>query len=149
MTLLSRRILSVVVIAFFGSVNPCEARILSVGVQKANIRKGPSTKYPVLWSAGKYYPVDIIKKAGNWYRIKDFEGDVGWMYKSLLKEIPAVIVQAALVNVRKGPGKNYGVLFQAEKGVTFRLLRKKKSWLRVQHADGEIGWIHNKLVWGN
>jgi SH3-like domain-containing protein len=145
----NRRILSLALIVVFVFFSPCNAKKLSVAVQKANIRKGPGTKYPILWSAGKYYPADIIKKAGNWYRIKDFEGDIGWMHKSLLRQIPAVIVKVGLANARKGPGKKYGVLFQAEKGASFKVLRKKKGWLRVQHADGEIGWIYNKLVWGD
>ena len=135
------------IIAAFVWGSPCNAGRLSVGVQKANVRKGPGTEYPILWSVGKYYPADIIKTTGNWYQIKDFEGDVGWMHKSLLGKNPAVIVKARLANVRKGPGKNHSVLFRAEKGVTFKLLQKKDSWLRVQHADGEIGWIYRKLVW--
>jgi SH3-like domain-containing protein len=98
---------------------------------------------------GKYYPVDVVKKAGKWYQIADFEGDRGWMHKSLLKKIPSVIVKATLVNVREGPGKNFKVVFQAEKGVSMRLMERKKSWMKVKHADGDVGWIHKSLVWGH
>ena len=129
-------------------VGTASAKRLSVVVEKANIRSGPSTKNEVLWSVGKYYPVDIIKTSGEWYQIRDFEGDVGWVYKKLLGKTPAVIVQGKLVNVRKGAGKNFKVEFQAEKGVSLKLLEKKKSWLKVQHADGDVGWIHSSLVWG-
>lgn len=130
-------------------VGTASAERLSVAASKVNVRSGPGTSHEILWSVGKYYPVDIIKKSGNWYRIRDFEGDTGWIFRSLLKKIPAVIVKGTIVNVREGPGTNYRVLFQAEKGVSFKLLNRKKRWLRVRHADGEVGWIHESLVWGH
>lgn len=124
------------------------AKRLSVSADRANIRSGPGTKHEILWSAGKYYPVDTIKRHGNWYQIRDFEGDQGWIYRSLLKKVPAVIVKANIANVRGGPGTNFRVLFRAERGVSFKLLHAKGKWFKVRHADGEVGWIHKSLVWG-
>jgi SH3-like domain-containing protein len=124
------------------------AKRLSVVVEKANVRSGPGTNYEILWSVGKYYPVDVVKTSGAWCQIRDFEGDSGWIYKKLLGKTPAVIVEGKLVNVREGPGKKFKVVFQAEKGVSLKLLGKKKNWLKVQHADGDVGWIHGGLVWG-
>ena len=125
-----------------------DAKRLAVGVAKANIRSGPGTDHEILWSVGKYYPFDIVKKSGNWYKVRDFEDDEGWVYGSLLEQIPAVIVKRPLVNVRNGPGTTFRVLFQAEKGVSFKRLAKKEDWFKVQHSDGEVGWIHKSLVWG-
>ncbi|MBW2018825.1 MAG: SH3 domain-containing protein [Deltaproteobacteria bacterium] len=130
-------------------VGTASAERLSVAVNKANVRSGPGTNHAILWSAGKYYPVDIIKKDKSWCQIRDFENDIGWIYRPLLKKIPAVIVTGTIVNVREGPGTNFRVLFQAEKGVSFKLLGRKKGWLKVQHADGDMGWIHASLVWGH
>lgn len=124
------------------------AKRLSVAVNKANVRSGPGTNYEILWSVEKYCPFNIVKKSGSWYEIRDFEGDKGWVYHSLLKKIHSVIVKGTIINVREGPGTNSKVLFQAEKGVSFKVLKSKKQWLQVQHADGEIGWIHKSLVWG-
>ena len=130
------------------SVGTASAKRLSVAVNKVNVRSGPGTSHEILWSVGKYYPVDIIKTSGNWCRVRDFEGDTGWIHRSLLKKISAVIVKGTIVNVREGPGTDSRVLFQAEKGVSFKLLKKKKEWFEVQHVDGEVGWIHKSLVWG-
>jgi SH3-like domain-containing protein len=124
------------------------ARRLAVCVDKANIRSGPGTNHEILWSVGKYYPVDTVKKSGNWYKIRDFEDDEGWVFHSLLKKIPTVIVKAPLINVREGPGTKSRVVFQAEKGVSFKRVGKKGNWLKVQHADGEVAWIHKSLIWG-
>ncbi len=122
---------------------------LAVKVDRANIRSGPGTDHEILWSVGKYYPLDLIKKSGNWYKTRDFENDVGWIFHALIEKIPTVIVKVPLVNIRKGPGANSRVFFQAEKGVSFKLLDEKGEWLKIRHADGEIGWIHRSMVWGH
>ena len=129
-------------------IGTASAKRLSVAFDKANVRSGPGTDHEILWTAAKYYPVDIIKQSGSWYRISDFEGDAGWIHKSLLKKISAVIVRGTIVNVREGPGTDFRVLFQAEKGVSFKLLKRQKKWLKVEHQDGEVGWLHESLVWG-
>ena len=148
MNKLMKKILLFTLLVLILCVGTASAKRLSVAFDKANVRSGPGTNHEILWSAGKYYPVDIIKKSGNWYQIRDFEGDTGWIYRRLLKKIPAVIVKGTIVNVREGPGTGFRVLFQAEKGVSFKLLKRNKNWLKVRHADGEVGWIHKSLAWG-
>jgi len=124
------------------------AQQVAVVVDRANVRSGPGTDHDILWTVGKYYPLEVIKSSEDWYQGRDFEGDIGWIFHSLVKEIPSVVVKAPLVNVRKGPGTDFRVLFQAEKGVSFKMLASQKEWLKIEHADGEVGWIHRSLVWG-
>ncbi len=143
-----KKILVLTIMALVLLVGTAIAKRLAVSVDKANVRSGPGTKHEVLWSVGKYYPVDTLKKSGNWYKIRDFENDEGWIFHSLIGKIPSVIVKAPLVNVRQGPGTGARVIFQAEKGVSFKRIGKKGSWFKVQHSDGEVGWIHKSLVWG-
>lgn len=124
------------------------AQRVAVVVDRANVRAGPGTDHDILWTVGKYYPMEVIKAAGDWYKGRDFEGDVGWIFHSLVEKVPAVVVKKPLVNVRTGPGTDFRVLFQAEKGVSFKVLESKDKWLKIRHADGEVGWIHRSLVWG-
>jgi len=143
-----KKILPITLLALVLCAGTASAKRLSVAADKANVRSGPGTANEILWSVGKYYPVDTIKKSGNWYQVRDFEGDTGWIYRKLLKKIPSVIVKSARVNVREGPGTSFRILFQAEKGVSFKLLKRKKKWFKVKHADGDVGWLHKNLVWG-
>ncbi|MFQ5904054.1 MAG: SH3 domain-containing protein [Candidatus Binatia bacterium] len=126
----------------------CLAKIVSVKVPKANVRYGPGTKYHVRWSVGKFFPLRILGKKGNWYRVKDFEGDIGWVYQKLTSKVPAVVVKVRRANVRSGPGTRYRVRFLAERGSAFRLIKKTGNWIHVKHADGDDGWIYQRLVWG-
>lgn len=120
---------------------------LTVSASKANIRSGPGTNYDTLWQVTKYYPIKIIKKVGSWFQFVDFEGDKGWIYSSLVRKIPSVITNKENCNIRSGPGTNYSIVLQAEKGVAFKLIKRKGSWIHLLHADGDKGWIHNDLVW--
>ena len=120
---------------------------LAVSVSTANIRSGPGTNYDIIWKVGKYYPIKVIKEAGSWFRFVDFEGDEGWIKNTLVRKIPAVITIKENVNIRSGPGTKYSVAFQAEKGVAFKIIKKKGNWIHVQHADGDRGWIYKSLVW--
>jgi SH3-like domain-containing protein len=123
------------------------AERLSVEVPIANVRSGPGTNYEVLWQIEKYHPLSIIKTSGSWYYFRDFEGDKGWVHKSLMGTTPSIITKKEKNNIRSGPGTNFAILFTVEKGVPFKILQKKGAWFHIQHADGDKGWIHQSVVW--
>ena len=121
---------------------------LAVKVPKANVRSGPGTKYEVLWQVERYYPVEVIKKTGQWILFRDFEKDEGWIKRTLLGKIPTVITVKQECNIRSGPGTKFPVLFKTQdKGVPFKVLKRKGKWLHIEHADGDRGWIFKSLVW--
>jgi SH3-like domain-containing protein len=123
------------------------AERLAVKSSKANIRSGPGTNYDILWEVEKYHPFIIIAKKGKWCRFRDFEGDEGWIARSLLGKIKTVITTKSKCRVRSGPGKKNDILFTTEKGIPFKVLEKKGSWIHVQHTDGDKGWVYRTLVW--
>ena len=113
----------------------------------ANVRSGPGTDHASVWQVEKYHPIDIVKVSGNWYQFKDFENDIGWLHKSLLKKISTVITKKDKCNIREGPGTSHPILFTVERGIPFKVEKRQNPWLRIQHADGDAGWIHQSLVW--
>ena len=123
------------------------AQRLAVSSGVANIRSGPGTKYDVLWQVEKYHPIEVIKKSGKWYNFRDFERDVGWVHQSLVKKISAVITVKSKCNVRSSPGTKNDIVFTVEKGIPFKVLKRKGGWIQVEHADGDKGWIYKTLVW--
>ena len=123
------------------------AERLAVSVSIANIRSGPGRAYGILWAAEKYYPLDVFQKSGQWYHFRDFEGDEGWINKTLLGKFPSIITKTENCNIRSGPDTSFEILFEDEKGIPFQVLERKGSWIQIQHADGDQGWIHESLVW--
>lgn len=123
------------------------AQRLAVAVDVANIRSGPGTKFDILWKIGKFHPINVIDTSGPWYHFRDFEGDEGWIHKSLTGKIPAVITAKDKCNIRSGPGTNFKILFSVEKGIPFKIINFKGNWIHIQHADGDQGWVHKSMVW--
>jgi SH3-like domain-containing protein len=123
------------------------AERLSIIAPVANIRSGPDTKTNILWKVEKYYPILVIKKSDSWYYFSDFEDDKGWVHKTLVGNVPAVITKKDLCNIRSGPSTKDNILFSVEKGIPFKVLKHKDRWLQIEHADGDRGWIFDALVW--
>jgi len=123
------------------------AQRLTVGVSIANVRSGPGKKYDILWKVEQFHPIHVIDKSGQWYHFQDFEGDEGWLHKSLVRSIPSVITKKEKCNVRSGAGTNFEILFTVDKGIPFKVIKDKGDWIHVRHADGDKGWIHKSLVW--
>ena len=123
------------------------AERLAISATVANVRSGPGTTYDIIWKVEKYHPLFIIKKANEWYRFEDFEGDKGWVHKSLVGKIKTIITKSDISNIRSGPGTKFKVLFKVEKGIPFKVLKRQGQWINIQHADGDQGWIHASLVW--
>jgi SH3-like domain-containing protein len=136
----------VVLLLFPGGLAAASQR-MSVKADIANIRAKPDIGADTLWQVEKYYPLLILEKKDAWYRFKDFEGDVGWIHQSLVDETPTVIVKVNRANIRADAGTQYDLIFDAEKGTPFKVLEKKGRWIKVQHADGDTGWIFSSLIW--
>ena len=120
---------------------------LAISSPTANIRSGPGTNHEILWKVEKYHPILVERKSGDWYGFTDYEGDKGWVHKSLVGDIPSAITIKEKCNVRSGPGKENPVVFTVGSGIPFKIIGKKGNWRQILHADGDKGWIHNSLLW--
>lgn len=129
------------------------AEMLSVNGDKVNLRSGPGKKYNVKWEYGDGFPLQVLKKKGKWVKVKDFEGDSGWIYRKLLLSKPQMIVKAnrntdQKINIRKEPGTGKKIVGKAYYGVVFSTIEQKSGWVKVKHESGLEGWIKRSLLWG-
>ena len=123
---------------------------LCVNVSDANLRKGPGTNYEKTWEVFKFMPFKKISAKGNWYKVKDLDGDRHWIFKKLVTgKFECGVVKREKINVRTGPGTKYSLsgLSPALKYDSFRILERKSTWVRVQDEFGDKGWIFRKLLW--
>ena len=100
----------VLFILMFSLLTAAYANALCVTARKANLRSGPGTNYDVVWEIFKYMPLEKvgISLSGEWYAVKDLEGDVSWIHKKLVtSRYKCAVVNSDEVNVRTGPGTNY------------------------------------------
>jgi len=119
----------------------------SVSKDGVNIRSGPDNNKEVLWEVFKGFPLQILERQGKWAQVVDFEGDKGWIYAPLLSKTRTVIVKGKDVNLRVGPSTNYEVVATVKYGVVFVPQGREGAWVKVRHADGTVGWLHESLLW--
>jgi SH3-like domain-containing protein len=126
-----------------------EARqMVSVARPEVNMRAGPGTRHQALWSLTNGYPLEVVGRKGSWYKVRDFENDLGWVYRSLTSTKPYHIVKARVANVRSAPGTRSRVIGKAAYGDVVRTLEKSQGWVKIRLEGGLIGWMSRKLLWG-
>lgn len=124
------------------------AQYLSVTTDNANVRTGPGTKYPVAMELFQGYPLQVLKTQGEWYKIKDYENDTGWIHNSIVKDRDSVIVNAKKsLNMRSGPSQKNPVIADVERGVVMTKISTEGKWTKVRHSSGTVGWIYSPLLW--
>lgn len=141
-------LLLVLFFGFFSLPGHVFADMTSIKGEKVNLRSGPATTYPILWELGEGFPLVVLKKKRSWLKVKDFEGDTGWVYRKLTSNRPHLIVKKKQVNIRKTPNPHSPVIGKANYGVVFSTLKRYKGWAKVKHQSGLVGWIERDLLWG-
>lgn len=132
----------------FSLAGEVQAKMVAVDRDRINVRNGPGLNYSILWHVDRGYPLQVIGSQKDWYRVRDFEGDVGWVYKPLTGSTAHVVVKKPEIHVRSGPGTSYRIVAKAREGVVFRTLARQKGWVKVRHRNGTTGWVARHLVWG-
>ncbi len=129
------------------------AEMLSIDGEKVNIRSGPGSNYRVKYEYGQGFPLKVVSRKGQWVKVQDFENDIGWVHRDLLKKKGHMVVKIfrnknKTVNIRSGPGTHNRVVGKAYYGVVFQTVEQRKGWVKVRHESGLNGWIKRSLMWG-
>ena len=67
-------------------------RFVSLKAERVNMRVGPGKEYAVAWRYLKSgLPLEVIQEYDNWRRVRDSDGDMGWIHGSLLSGTRTVI----------------------------------------------------------
>ncbi|WP_284335657.1 SH3 domain-containing protein [Comamonas sp. NoAH] len=130
------------------SVAHAHAEFVSISGNKVNIRASASTKSDITWELTDGYPMQVMQKRGNWLKVKDFEGELGWVYRPLTGKKAHHIVKSETANMRSGPGTQNRKVGRLQKYDLVQTLEKKNGWVKGRASDGKTGWISKKLLWG-
>ncbi len=127
-------------------------RFVSLKANKVNVRVGPSRSHPVRWVyQRKGLPIEILAEFENWRRVRDMDGDVGWIYHTLLDGRRHGLVKPSngeeTANLFDGPGGTGETIAAAEPNVVVALEACGADWCQAQ-AGGYTGWIAKRDLWG-
>lgn len=123
----------------------------SLAFDKANLRVGPGTQYPIDWVyVKKGLPLEVLRDYGSWRQVRDRDGVTGWMHRRLLSARRMVIItgaSGALHALRRRPMASAPVVLRAEAGVLGHLVKCAGDWCAVEIAERR-GWLPRRQLWG-
>jgi SH3-like domain-containing protein len=127
-------------------------RYVSLKTDRVNVRRGPSTAHQVIWVfARKGLPVEIIAEYEHWRRVRDSEGEEGWVYHSLLAGHRTGLVapwrDSQRLALLARPEGGSATIAMVEAGVVGAVKRCTGQWCEFS-VNGYSGWIQQELLWG-
>ncbi len=123
-------------------------RFVSLKADEGNARRGPSLSHRIDWVfTRRNMPLEVTGEYGHWRRVRDRDGQGGWVHYSLLSGVRHVIISTDLTPLRVKPDSEAAVNAYAEAGVVARLGDCSLDWCRVV-AAGNSGWVEKSAIWG-
>lgn len=124
-------------------------RFVSLSSNKIFMRTGPGRKYPILWQyQRKGLPVEVVMEFDVWRKIRDVDGDQGWVHQSLLSgRRTAIVRNGDMVAVKRSPENGARIMAYVEPNAIVGLNSCQAGYCNVQ-AGAYTGWIERKFIWG-
>ncbi|MGP1667282.1 MAG: SH3 domain-containing protein [Rhodanobacter sp.] len=129
-------------------------RFVSLATDPARMRFGPGFKYDVKYIyTARGLPLQIFQEFDNWRRVRDPEGDTGWMHSSLLSAKRTGVVVPPhndILPLRKLPGATSTPQAYMEPGLLVDIISCDDKWCRVSAESGTYqGYVSRGLLWGS
>lgn len=133
-----------------------------------NVRSGPSTAYSVVAWVAQGQTLHLLGRNANssWLQVRTPQNQQGWVNAALVQthaaigNLPVVtvggptataVVSTGVLNVRYGPGVGYGAFTAVHQGTQVTLLGRNQaaSWVKIQLANGNQGWVNAAFIQAN
>ncbi len=127
-------------------------RFVSLKSDRVNVRRGPSSDHAIAWVYNcKKLPVEIVAQFEHWRRVRDSDGEEGWVYQSLLSghrtAIVAPWIKGKTVPMLHDPETQASVVALLGPGVIGDVESCSGTWCRL-NIGGHEGWIDQAMLWG-
>ena len=129
----------------FGNENK---KFLSLKNSEVNVRSGPSKEYPIKFIYKKKFLTDeILDSWANWKKVKDFNGNSGWIHVSLLSGKKTAINKIKDSVIFTSDTIYSKPLVRVDRGRLLFIKKCKINWCKV-NSGNYLGWIEKKSLWG-
>jgi len=130
-------------------------RFVSLKAQRVNMRVGPGRDYKVEWMFVKRgLPLEILQEYDNWRKVRDSEGEEGWILQSLLSGKRTALVAPwsrkegdGLIALKNAPSKDANIVARLEPGVLTEIDECQQGWCRVAVKKVK-GYALQSELWG-
>lgn len=125
------------------------AEFRSVGERPATLYDAPSTRADKLFAVTRQYPFEVLVKLEQWTKVRDANGEAGWIENAALGDRAMAVVTVPVADVHAGPDPQSPLVFEAYKQVLLEVLEPAANgWVKVRHRDGQEGYVRASHVWG-
>jgi len=123
-------------------------RFVSLKSDEANIRRGPAKRFPIDWVYVKpHTPLEIIAEHDVWRKVRDIQGDEGWVHSAMLSGRRTAIVSKHNSIFRKYKEPTSHGKARLEQGVQLMIEKCNPSYCKAS-IDGVKGWVEKANLWG-
>jgi SH3-like domain-containing protein len=123
-------------------------RFASLRTGDVNLRTGPGTRYPIEWVfTHPGMPVEITAEYEFWRRVRDADGDEGWVHKNALSGKRGALVTGAPHDLLADAKTGAPTVAHLEAGAMGQLLSCSKDWCKLKFEDVK-GWLPKNQFWG-
>ena len=127
-------------------------RFVSLKAEKVNVRRGPSSDHPVAWVfQRKGLPVEIVAEFENWRRVRDSDGEEGWILQNMLAGKRTAVVapwkQGQSTPLHNAPQGGAAIVAQVGAGVVGEVEGCDGKWCEVT-TSGYDGFVEQTQLWG-
>lgn len=121
----------------------------SIKNDKIYMRVGPGEDYAIKWVYHrKGLPVEVLGSYDAWRRVKDMDGEIGWIHTALLsKERTAVVIGESIATVTRSHETGSEAVAKARPGSVGTLRHCEGQACEVKF-DGLEGWVPRARLWG-
>ena len=132
-------------------------RFASTRSEPINVRVGPGQKYDIAWTYLKAgVPVEIVQEFDTWRKIRDVDGEEGWIHQNLLTGTRAGYVTPLIANgeipLRASQSDESGVRARLGAGLKVTISECDGAWCQVsaagQGSSVYSGYLHQEELWG-
>jgi len=167
-------VIMLVVIAAGGLVAVSQARAATVGPSglalprfattrssEINVRVGPGTRYNIAWTYVKAgMPVEIVQEFDTWRKIRDVDGQEGWVHQNMLSGrrsgIAEPVEAGGQLPLLSRAGDETGVRAWLGSGFRVDISKCDGAWCQVSAtthpASGSpatyTGYLAQNQIWG-
>lgn len=127
-------------------------RFVSLKAEKVNVRRGPSSDYPVSWVfQRKGLPVEIVAEFETWRRIRDSEGAEGWILQNMLSGKRTAVIapwrKDEAIGLYGSASTAAGLVAKVGAGVVAEVEKCTGEWCEIS-AGGYDGYMEQSNLWG-
>lgn len=135
-------------------------RFVSLKAERVNMRVGPGKEYAVAWRYLKSgLPLEVIQEYDNWRRVRDSDGDMGWIHGSLLSGTRTVLATpwrntsdaSNVITLYREDRAGTDPVAMLQPGVIGTVERCDGAWceLKVRHKNRVLtGFAAQADLWG-